>query len=459
MSRSIGQYGIVLVFCAMLAQCQQVSGGPPPEIKNHIDALVKAANSGSSEAWEQMAQEHFSPNELKHYSAAQRKQIFDNLRRDFGTLSLDFVEGPEEPLRLHIEGSTGASGVIELSLEPDGPRRIRELAVKMGVSDGVKKSHSDVDPPLVNGNMPKEQLAEALDTYLGRLAAKDLFSGNVLIGKDGKIIYQRSYGFADRANKVPNDSATRFNLGSINKTFTQAAIQQLVARRKLSLSDTVGKLLPDYPQEATRAATIDQLLHHSAGIADFFGEQFSATAKDRFRSNADYFKFVSGLKPIFAPGARTQYCNGCYIVLGAIIERVSGLPYEQYVQENIFKAVGMKATGPLQSDGINPDVAIGYTRKAGEGPLRSNVLMHGASGCAAGGGYATAGDLLSYAMALGHGSIPDVAPEKDRGIAGGAPGINSILEQNGPWIVIVLSNLDPPAGEDVGRSLSRAFSQ
>lgn len=124
----------------------------------------------------------------------------------------------------------------------------------------------------------------ALDTYWGRLAANDLFSGNVLIAKDGKPVYEKSCGFADRANKIPNNSATRFNLRSINKTFTKTAIQLLIARGKLSLNDTVGKLLPDYSQEITRAATVEQLLGHTAGVVDFFGEEFSAAAKDRFRS-------------------------------------------------------------------------------------------------------------------------------------------------------------------------------
>jgi D-alanyl-D-alanine carboxypeptidase len=459
MRKSIGQCGLVLAFgltFALLALGQQVVLGPPPEIRSHIDALVKAANSGSSEAWEMMAQEHFSPDELSRYSVEQRKQVFNNLSRDFGSISLGFVEGPD-PVGLHIKGSTGASGVIELRLEHDAPYRIDGLRVKIGGS-GDDKSPSNIDLPPVNGNMPKDQLAGALDSYFVKLAAKDVFSGNVLVANDVKVVYERSYGFADRANKLPNDSATRFNLGSINKTFTQAAIQQLVARGKLSLTDTVGKLLPDYPQEVTRAATVDQLLRHSAGVADFFGEQFTATAKERFRSNADYYKFVSGLKPLFAPGSRKQYCNGCYIVLGAIIERVSGVPYEQYVQENIFKPAGMTATGPLQIDGINPNVAIGYTQNDGDGRLRSNVLMHGASGCAAGGGYGTVADLFAYAEALRHGRIPDVAPLKDVGIAGGAPGINSVLEQNGLWTVIVLSNLDPPAAEDVARPLAQALS-
>jgi D-alanyl-D-alanine carboxypeptidase len=460
MSRSLGQYTLILAFSLMFAPMvtgqQVVTGGPPPEIRNHIDALVKAANSGSANEWEKMAQEHFSSAGLKRQTAEERKQVFDRLRRDFGTISLGFVEDPE-PLRLHIEGSTGASGIIELSLEHDAGSRINDFTVKIG-GDG-DKPHAGVESPAVNGSMANEQLGRALDAYFSKLVADDVFSGNVLVAKHGKTIYQRSFGYADRANKVPNDSATRFNIGSINKTITQTAIQQLVARGKLSLTDTVGKLLPDYPQEITRGATVDQLLQHTAGVADFFGEQFSATAKDRFRSNGDYYKFVSGLRPLFAPGERRQYCNGCYIVLGAIIERISGVSYEQFVQENIFKPAGMTLTGPLQADDINADVATGYTEQTSDKRLRSNVLMHGASGCAAGGGYATASDLLSYADALRDGRIPDVAPAKNVGIAGGAPGINSVLEQNGPWTVIVFSNLDPPAAENVGRPLARALSE
>jgi D-alanyl-D-alanine carboxypeptidase len=462
MTRLIWQSTLLLLastlIVALLASGQQVvTSGPPPEIRSRIHALVEGLNRGSSTDWEKMAQENFTPNALKRHTVEERKQVFDNLRRDFGTISLGMVEGPDEPLRLHIQGSTGATGLIELRLENGSPYRIDSVGVNIGGA-GPDKPRAKVDSPPVNGNMPNEQLRRALDTYFAQLVAKDIFSGNVLVAKDGKIVYQSSYGFSDRANKVPNDFATRFNLGSINKTFTQAAIEQLIARGKLSLTDTVAKLLPDYPQETTRAATVEQLLQHTAGVADFFGEEFTRMAKDRFRSNADYYKFVSALKPLFASGTRRQYCNGCYIVLGAIIERISGISYEQYIQENIFRPAGMTATGPLQTDGINPNVATGYTQ-AGDGHLRSNVLMYGASGCAAGGGYATATDLLSYADARLHGRIPDVAPSQEVGIAGGAPGINSVLEQNGSWTVIVLSNLDPPAAEDVGRSLARALSR
>jgi CubicO group peptidase (beta-lactamase class C family) len=464
MIRSVSRYAFLLVCVLVVALFtsgqERVGGGPPQEIRSHVDAFVKALNSGSSDVWEKMAQEHFSPVHLKRRPGEERKQLFENLRRDFGRISVGRVErrGPDAPLQLNTEGSTGTRGVIELDLEQDAPYRISGLRVHIdGAADG--ELPSNVASPPVSGNMSNEQLGSALDTYFGRLAAEDVFSGNVLIAKDGKPVYEKSYGFADRANKVPNTSATHFNLGSINKTFTQTAIQQLIQRGKMSLTDTIGKLLPDYAQETTRAATVDQLLRHTAGVADFFGEEFSRAGKDRFRSNTDYYKFVSNLKPLFAPGARTQYCNGCYIVLGAIIERVSGISYERYVEENIFKPAGMTASGPLQTDGIIPNVAMGYTRRAGDGQLRSNVLVHGASGSAAGGAYTTATDLLAFSEALRWGRIPEVVPSNGIGIAGGAPGINSVLEQNGSWTVIVLTNLDPPAGEDIGRGVARVLSR
>jgi CubicO group peptidase (beta-lactamase class C family) len=306
--------------------------------------------------------------------------------------------------------------------------------------------------------MSEAQLTAVLNDYLRGLAAKDVFSGDVLIAKGDKVLYAGSAGFADRSNKLQNGPSTRFNVGSIDKAFTKTAIEQLVERGKISVTDTIGKLLPDYPQAESRRATVDQLLHHSAGIADVFGEEFDRVSKDSFRSNADYYKFVSGAKPMFLPGARTQYCNGCYVVLGAIIERVSSMSYERYLEENIFKPAGMDSTGFLQVDGINPDVAVGYAHPEHGGGLQSNVLMNGASGCAAGGGYSSTGDLFRYADALRTRRIPDIASSNSLNIGGGAPGINAVVQQSGPWTVVVMANLDPPAAEIIGTALARALT-
>ena len=102
-------------------------------------------------------------------------------------------------------------------------------------------------------------------------------------------VFFKAYGLADREKKIANTIRTRFNLGSINKAFTQVAIHQLVAAGKLSYSDTIGKFYPDYPQAASRSATVEQLLGHRAGLSDFFGAEFTRAPKSQFASNADYF--------------------------------------------------------------------------------------------------------------------------------------------------------------------------
>ncbi len=452
-----GLVASILVFGSLAHGQQLLMGGPPPEIRNHIDSLVKALNSTAPEAWEKMAQEHFSASQLRRQTVDERKRAYENIRRDFGTITLGRVEGPDQPLLLHIQGATGANGVVELTLENDPPFKIEKIGVRIEASGN--STEASVGAPPVNGTMSEEQLTAVLNEYFRELAQKDLFSGDVLIARDGKTVYTGSAGFADRSNKLQNGPSTRFNVGSIDKAFTKTAIEQLVAKGKISLSDTIGKLLPDYPQPESRAATVDQLLHHSAGIADIFGKEFDNASKDRFRSNADYYRFVSGRKPMFSPGARTLYCNGCYVVLGAIIERISSMPYERYVEENIFKPAGMDSTGFLQADGINPDVAVGYAHPEHGGALQSNVLMNGAAGCAAGGGYSSTGDLFRYSEALRTQRIPDVASSNSLNVGGGAPGINAVVHESGPWTVVVLGNLDPPAAEIIGSALTRSLSR
>lgn len=450
------------------AQDVVVSGSPRPEIRALVDAFVAAFN-GTAADWEAMARAHFTPELLAKRTAGERAAMHRQLRGEFGTIDPGEIRrrGADAPLELMIEGSTGAKGSIALHLSGF---RIAAIAVEAGGGD-----ESGLPPPPVNGGMDAAALTAALDAYLATLAADDVLSGVVLVAKDGKPIFERAYGLADRGNRVPNTTATRFNLGSINKTFTQAAIAQLAAAEKISYATPLGVVIPGYPQEVTRTATIDQLLTHTAGIADFFGPAFDRASKDGFGANADYFRHVSSQPALFAPGERSRYCNGCYITLGEIIERVSGLPYEQYVAEHVFKPAGMTQTGYPRADAVEANIAEGYTRRAGGSGLRRNLYTRGAAGSAAGGGYATAADLLAYDNALREGRILDAAgvarllrgarlePGRramgDFGIAGGAPGINAVLESDGVWTVVVLTNLDPPTGEQLGTAIMRALAR
>lgn len=302
------------------------------------------------------------------------------------------------------------------------------------------------------------ELLREVASLIDRKAADDSFSGVVLIAKDGQPVFQRAVGLASKSYNVPNRVDTKFNLGSINKAFTGVAIMQLVAAGKLALSDTLIKHLPDYPnKQAAEKITIQHLLDMKSGIGDFFGARFEATPKDRLRTISDYLPLFAEQPLLFEPGQGERYSNGGYIVLGALIEKITGQSYYDYVRAHIFKPAGMENTDYYEADHITPNLATGYTRRSSEaGKLVSNIYTAPARGSSAGGGYATAEDLLKFARALQSNKLP--APERLRGafgIAGGAPGINALLLAGPPasYTIIVLSNYDPPSATDLGEQI------
>jgi CubicO group peptidase (beta-lactamase class C family) len=442
--------------------------GPPPEIRKLVDGVIAAIN-GDSAGFETFALANFAPSFLEGRSPADRAELHRRLQDDFGTVTLERVmrEGPSAPLDLHVKGAR-TNGVVSLDVGSDSTApRVTGLRVRIGDGGGdASAGLGGLPQPPVNRAMTTPEIERGLDGYFTKLAADEVFSGVALVARNGVPVFFKAYGYADREKKVANTVRTRFNIGSINKSFTQAAIRQLVQAGKLAPTDTLGKFFPDYPQAASRAATVQQLLDHRAGLADFFGPEFRSAPKSQFASNADYFAFVSSRPPLFAPGERNQYCNGCYIALGAIVEKVSGMPYEKYVAENVFARAEMTSTGYPRSDSHEPDIAIGYTRRtsspqalksASPQPLARNTDLHGVTGSAAGGGYSTALDLLTYVKAVRAGKFPGAEP--DMGIAGGAPGINAIVEAQGEWVVIVLTNFDPPTGQQIGVALADALNR
>jgi len=457
----------VLVATAVTLSAQQaVRTGAPPEIRALVDSVIQAVNSGNADAWEAFAQARFAPSLLQKQTRDQRAEQYRQIADRFGTVAMNGVrrEGPDAPLQLMVKGSKG-SGTIEVDIDEGATPKIISLDAKASDAGGVAAPAGDVPLPPIDRTLAGDEIDRRLDGYLSKLSSGDVFSGVALVARNGVPVFMKAYGMADREKKIPNTIRTRFNIGSINKEFTQTAIRQLVRDGKLSPDDTLGKFFPEYPQVASRNATVQQLLTHRGGLADFFGPEFNQAPKDRFASNADYFRFVGSRPPTFAPGERNQYCNGCYIALGAIVEKVSGMPYEKYVAENIFNRAEMTSTGYPRSDRPADDIAIGYTHRATpQNPktsepqnLVSSIALHGVTGSAAGGGYSTALDLLTYLKAVRAGKFP--GNDANVGIAGGAPGTNAIVEARGEWIVIVLTNFDPPTGERIGIALADALAR
>lgn len=312
-------------------------------------------------------------------------------------------------------------------------------------------------------------MSDALITWLQPYLDHDDFAGVVLVAKNGVPFIEKSFGPADRSTGEPITADTRFNIASIGKKFTQTAIAKLIERQQLSLDTTIGEILPDYPQAETHGATVRQLVDMQAGVSDFFGAEFNAEPKEKFTANHAYYEFVAAMPPRFSPGANTEYCNGCYIVLGEIVEKISGMPFEQFIEENVFKPAGMTHSSYKRP---SENAANLYMRSDGPGsPYVDASGIHGVSGSGAGGGYATAGDLLAFDNALRNGVLlnPEMtafvlggAPSEGRnktpmGAAGGAEGTNATLESDGDWTVIITSNISPPLPERIGLAIADAL--
>src|SRR5712692_886096 len=161
-------------------------------------------------------------------------------------------------------------------------------------------------------------------------AAEKNFSGVVLLAENGNQIMLRAWGDGIRVD-------TSFNLGSINKIFTQVAIGQLAAAGKLSLTDTIRKHLPDYPSPVADKITLQQLIEHKSGLGDFFGPEYLAAPPSSLRKLSDFLPLFASKPLEFEPGSSQRYSNAGYIVLGLIIERLSGETYYDYVRDHITK--------------------------------------------------------------------------------------------------------------------------
>ncbi|OXA93473.1 serine hydrolase domain-containing protein [Flavobacterium hercynium] len=255
--------------------------------------------------------------------------------------------------------------------------------------------------PIVVNSQNLKSIVDPIKSQLKNLEKENNLSGVVLIAKNGKPIYREAFGFANLPDSVKNKPDTKFNLASINKMFTGMAIMQLVEAGKISLQDKVGKYLLDYPNKAVAdSVTIHQLLTHTSGMNSFW-EEYDKVAKEKFKTVSDYLPLFANAKLSFVPGSDFYYSNSGYMVLGLIIEKVSGQDYFDYVKEHIYKPAKMINTDAYELNNAIPNLATGYTMSLEEpGQWKNNIFSNLAKGTPAGGGYSTVDDLLNFANAL-----------------------------------------------------------
>ena len=316
----------------------------------------------------------------------------------------------------------------------------------------------------------------ALRAHLVAATQADQFSGAVLVARDGRTLFEGAYGLADRERGVANTPLTQFRVGSMNKMVTAVAALQLVQAGALRLDVPLGTYLPDYPNAAVASkVTPHHLLTHTGGTGDIFGPEYDAR-RSELRTVADYLQLYGTRGLQFEPGTKWAYSNYGFILLGAIIERVAGTSYYDYVAARVLAPAGMIGTGFAPEDSLVHGRAVGYTRQGGPpGPLVSNAPTLPYRGTPAGGAYSTVGDFARFAVAVREHRLLDpvhtamllagkvatgpgvqyaygfidrvVGGRRLVGHSGGAAGMSGYLlfEPNGGYMVVVLSNFDPPA--------------
>ena len=245
--------------------------------------------------------------------------------------------------------------------------------------------------------MEHVRLEKLLDTSIEERA----FSGVISVRRQDTSLYERAAGYADRSNKVENTLETRFGIASGTKFFTALAIGKLIEAGKLSFStrlkDCIALDFPRYSPEIT----IRHLLTHTSGIPDYFDEE-KITDFDNFtisipwyelRGPGDYLAAFPDEDMKFAPGERFSYSNGGYILLGVVIEELSGLKYQEFVEREIFEAIGMKRSGYFAMNKLPEKTALGYVEE--EGGWRTNVFNLPIVGASDGGAFTTVQDIAT----------------------------------------------------------------
>ncbi len=366
----------------------------------------------------------------------------------------------------HEASEPGTARALLQERESDTVARM-QMVVKPG--EPAHLEIRPIDPPedLRVARMSAGDAIAALVAKADEQAAKDAFSGVLLVADGDDVLLQRAWSRSGAASEAPITLDTKFRLGSMNKMFTAVATLQLVQAGKLSLDGTVGEYLPGYPNAEIAKVTIHQLLTHSGGTGDFFGPEFDAQRLS-LKTHDDYVRLFGARGPTHPPGAEQRYSNYGFLLLGAIIERASGQSYYDYVDAHVFAPAGMRDSGSLPEEVEVPGRAVAYTRKEGAWVDAADTLPW--RGTAAGGGYSTAGDLLKFARALLDGRLlsPELLAEATRnqtpwygygfmsreqegvrmfGHGGGAPGMNGdlrIYPAQG-LVVVALANVDPPA--------------
>ena len=371
-----------------------------PAAEQSLRGLVQAMNAGDRPTLDRFVRAHFVSSGEGAIPAEERVARLTRLQSLFGTLEIRSIDSSSASRASATVQSTRTEAWRRLTvfLEDAPPHRIS----RVGLGPARDPSHP-------TRTLSDEEIAAERRSYVERMAQRDVFSGTVMLARNGKPIYQAAVGEANKDFGVPNAIDTKFNLGSMNKMFTAVAIMQLVEAGKVSLTDTLGKFLPvgSMRPDVLSKVRIEHLLTHTSGLGSYFTPEWDKQSRARYRTVDDWMSLVKDDQLQFEPGTRWRYSNTGMLVLGKVIEAASGKDYFDYIRERLYSPAGMTNSDSYDLDRVTRNLAVGYEREA-DG-WRNNIFAHVIRGGPAGGGYSTVEDLTRFAQALREGKLVSAA--------------------------------------------------
>lgn len=452
--------------------------------------FFSALNSNSPEEIERFVKTKVGSAPWGKMTPEKCERMLKKLQEQSGGLELSRVANSDERgVRMLVKSKQRDKTFgMEVNIDPAAPEK----------ASAVWIHHFPARPePLPPAPADASERIAAVSKWLEKAAEQGRISMAVIVAKGDEIEINKAWGLANSAMKTPITTDSRFTTASAGKMFTSVAIGQLVQAGKLKYTDTIAAHLPDYPnKEAAAKVTIHHLLTHSGGLGDPFDSPLMKQSAS-FKTQSDYFPTFANKPLAFAPGERHDYSNGGYIVLAAIVEKLSGQLFADYVRENIFKPAGMVATG-ITPGADNTMVAAGHTVDLIADPLGLTGPQpeEGAkleNGVGMGGWTSTTGDLFKFARALRSGKLLkkelveesaagkfmvfepmkvkygygfyEIPMHKDRlvGHSGGGPDFGSASEVEMLWdadyTIVVLGNHGLEQVRGIAHSIGRFLAQ
>ena len=439
------------------AQFNEKWGVPESPTGQKVAVILEMVDRGDDDFTREMLSAHFAEGYVALQSMDEHLAEFRRMHDNFPGIRPAGVMRTQSGARFRAR-SASAGQSLSFTFQVDDADRIARLDVEVGPGGAAGPSG------------PQRPLSEQLEEW----TEQGEFSGVVFDSRDGETVFAEAYGLADRRYDIPNTLETAFNIGSLNKAFTGAAIMLLEADGKVDLDASLGDYLDGFPEDVAQKVTVRHLLQHRSGWSHYWDNETFLENLGDMREMSDYLAFIREIPLGFEPGTSREYSNVGYEVLGGIVEAASGMSYYDFVKECIFDPLGMTRSGFPMRDQPTRGVAVGYTKQhpdaVEEGYSMENTFLLAPRGTAGGGAYSTAEDLKRFWLGLADGQIAGQRgfsmvmseydeeagiPRGETARAGGGPGVMAVVlfSPQERRLAVVLSNLDTELIDQIIRRL------